>query len=96
MPIVPQLEALPVEGTEFIPSTVRDSFDGSGPEVLTYPQWLERQPARVQRDVLGATRFRLFRDGNANLRAFVNDRGRQLTLEELRLRSPQIFEAAGL
>lgn len=98
MPIVPGLRALPVdpEIQTILPATVADSFDGKGPEVLTYPEWLRRQPQRVQRRVLGPTRFALFQTGEIGPRGFVNDRGRRLTIDELRARHRDLFEEAGL
>ena len=96
MPIVPGLRALPTDDKQFLPSTIKESFDGKGPQVLTYDKWLKGQPASVQKDVLGPTRFALFKTGDIELKGFVNDRGTRRTLDELRLRSPKIFDAAGL
>lgn len=55
--------------------------DGS----TTYQQWLKRQSASFQDDVLGPTRGRLFREG-LELDRFVDDSGRQYTLDQLRSR----------
>ena len=96
MPIVPGLKALPTDKDQFLPSTIKESFDGKGPQVLTYDKWLKGQPASVQKDVLGPSRFALFKTGDIELKGFVNDRGTRRTLDELRLRSPKIFDAAGL
>jgi SPP1 gp7 family putative phage head morphogenesis protein len=96
MPIVPSIRALPVDDKQFLPSTAKEAFDGKGPQVLTYDKWLKGQPAKVQREVLGPTRFALFQTGEIELRGFVNDRGTRRTLPELRARSPKIFDMAGL
>ncbi len=98
MPIVPGLRALPVdpERQVILPATVKDSFDGKGPQVLTYDKWLRSQPAAAQRDILGPTRFALFQTGEIELRGFVNDRGVTRTIDELRARSAKIFDMAGL
>lgn len=96
MPIVPGLQALDVEGKGILPATVAEQFDGKGPQVLTYPEWLASQSTRLQREVLGPTRFALWQTGEIELRGFVNDRGVRRTLEELRLRIPQVFDMAGL
>lgn len=96
MPIVPGLRALPTDDKQFLPSTIKESFDGKGPQVLTYGKWLKGQSAAVQKDVLGPTRFALFKTGDIDLKGFVNDRGTRRTLDELRLRSPKLFDAAGL
>jgi hypothetical protein len=55
-------------------------------EVPDYEDWLRRQTADVQREVLGPTRHRLWRSGRVRLDRFVNDRGRVLTLAELERR----------
>lgn len=98
MPIVPKLRALPVdeERQRILPATVAERFDGQGPQVLTYPEWLRSRPARVQREILGPTRFALFQTGEIDLRGFVNDRGRRLTLRELRARHADLFDAADI
>lgn len=49
-----------------------------------YDEWLSRQPASVQDDILGKTRGKLFRDGGLPMKGFVSRKGEELTLEELR------------
>jgi len=49
----------------------------------TYAQWLKRQPPKVQDDILGPTRGRMFRDGVLSVDRFVDMKGKALTLEEL-------------
>ncbi len=95
MPIIPNLRAIPADDKQFLPSTVADSFDGKSPQVLTYPAWLKSQRVEVQKDVLGPSRFALFKEG-VPMQGFVNDRNKVLTLAELRIRSPRIFSMAGL
>ena len=96
MPIIPGLRALDIEGKQILPATVRDSFDGKGPKVLTYPEWLKGQSVKLQKEVLGPTRFALWRTGEIQLKGFVNDRGTTRTLKELRSRIPMIFDMAGI
>lgn len=60
-----------------------DENIGSTPSNVTYQDWLKRQPAKFQDDVLGATRGRLFRDG-LTLDKFVDASGRQYSLDQLR------------
>lgn len=62
----------------------------------TYPEWLGRQPAAVQDDVLGATRARLFRSGALKLDRFVDSKGKVLTLDQLRAKDSAAFAKAGL
>lgn len=74
----------------------RASRDGPVDANLTYAEWLKRQPASVQDDVLGPTRGELFRSGGLQMDAFYNDRGRWLTLEQLRARDAAAFKRAGV
>lgn len=70
------------------------TYDKDGNEIggkqvpinMTYSDWLKRQPEAVINEVLGKERSRLFRDGKLELSQFVNNRGRTLTLEELKKR----------
>lgn len=62
----------------------------------TYESWLKRQPAWFQDDVLGVTRGKLFRRGDLSIGRFVDDRGKTLTLDELRRLEPFAFEKANL
>jgi SPP1 gp7 family putative phage head morphogenesis protein len=50
----------------------------------SYAQWLRRQPAAFQDEVLGPGRADLFRKGTLPLSRFVDENGRELTLAELR------------
>lgn len=69
---------------------------GTVPASTTYGQWLSRQTAAFQDDVLGATRGALFRRGGLSLDRFVDSSGRQYTLPELVRRDRQAFLDAGL
>ena len=55
---------------------------GQVPAETTYDQWLRRQSAEFQDDVLGPARGRLFR-GGMTLDRFVDHTGRRVTLDEL-------------
>ena len=63
---------------------------------MTYQEWMKRQPASFQDDVLGKTRGALFRRGGLQLDQFVNRAGDELPLRELARRHAQAFRAAGL
>jgi SPP1 gp7 family putative phage head morphogenesis protein len=56
---------------------------GTVPATTTYEQWLKRQPVSFQNEVLGKTRAKLWRSGNAELGDFVDRSGKVLTLEQL-------------
>lgn len=57
---------------------------GEIPESETYPKWLAGQPAEVQDEVLGKKKGALYRSGKVKITGFVDERGRELTLAELR------------
>lgn len=95
VPITFSWRELGIEVDEINPST-RASMDGQVPAETTYSEWLQRQSARRQDEILGATRGKLLRDGGLRLDGFYNDRGKWLTLDELRQRDTAAFERAGL
>lgn len=92
-PIVKGLQALDPGKTS---AQAEIDFDGKPPQVLTYREWFAGRSERFQRQVLGPTRFKLFQTGQIGLEKFVNDRGVQLTLAELRRKVPELFEEAGI
>jgi|SRR5690554_58813 len=58
----------------------------------SYAQWLKRQPAEAQREWLGESRYKLWRDGNYELSRFSDPRtGREYSLDELRARDRATF-----
>lgn len=69
---------------------------GRVPARTTYQDWLSRQPADIQDDILGPMRGKLFREGGLTLDRFVNRAGDELSLDELRARNRAAFEKAGL
>lgn len=60
-------------------------------QTTTYQSWLRRQPASFQDEVLGKTRGALFRRGELPISKFVDQRGKTLTLDELRKVEPEVF-----
>ena len=48
---------------------------------ITFDDWLKDQSAETQKEVLGATRYKLFQEG-VKINQFV-DNGRVLTIDEL-------------
>lgn len=68
---------------------------GTVPPQTNYPEWLSRQSAAFQDDVLGPTRGALFRRGGLEVNQFVDQTGRSLTLEQLQTAHPGAFQAAG-
>ncbi len=69
---------------------------GQVPAKVTYEQWLKRQSASFQDDVLGPSRGKLFRQGGITLDRFVDNTGKEYTLKELKRRDREAFKEAGL
>ncbi|HET6527788.1 MAG TPA: hypothetical protein VFG39_03470, partial [Balneolaceae bacterium] len=74
------------------PKGTRASMSGQVPEDVTYLQWLKRQSADIQKEALGASRYRLWKQGDIEITSFVSDTGEILTLEQLRRKEADIFE----
>lgn len=69
---------------------------GRVPARTTYQEFLFRQTASFQDEVLGPTRGKLFRTGGLKVYEFVDRGGNQLTLAELADARPGAFIKAGL
>jgi hypothetical protein len=95
VPVTKSWRDLGVDMDEFTPGS-RASMDGQVPAETTYPQWLEKQSAARQDQVLGPTRGRLYRDGNLPVDRMYDNKGAFITLEELRARDAEAFKRAGL
>lgn len=94
---------IPVLKDEFareIPGSTRPSTGPDGVEQVSsktsYGEWLARQSASFQSDVLGPARYELFSKGELPIDRFVDNDGRTLTLKELREREPMAFQRSGL
>lgn len=65
-------------------STTRTVLKGMEPlKRETYGEWLKRQPAADQDDILGPARGKLFREGRLTVDRFVDMRGKRVPLEKL-------------
>lgn len=69
---------------------------GRVPASTNYQDFLSRQPAAFQDEVLGPTRGRLFRSGGLTVQNFVDRSGNELTLAQLAETKPEAFIKAGL
>ena len=65
-------------------SSQRASMDGQVPADTTYSDWLQRQSAGRQDQILGPVRGKLLRDGGLSLGDFYDSRGRWMTLDQLK------------
>lgn len=74
----------------------RSAMDGPVSEKVDYESWLKSQPADVQREILGDSRYELFAKGGLTVDNFVDQRGVQYTLDQLRALNPVAWGKAGL
>jgi SPP1 gp7 family putative phage head morphogenesis protein len=81
VPVVRSWKELGIDLDEASEGT-RASMNGQVAEKTTYGAWLKKQPASVQKDVLGKKRYQMFKEGGG-IDRFVQD-GRVLTLDELK------------
>lgn len=63
----------------------RASMNGQVPADMSYSDWLKKQSKDVQDDVLGKGKAELFRKGEP-IERFINEKGKEVTLDELRKR----------
>lgn len=64
------------------PFATRRSRAGEVAYNMSYRQWFSRQEAAVQKDILGASRYKLFKQDKIAITKFV-DRGKMITLNKL-------------
>ena len=74
----------------------RSAMDGPVSEKVDYEKWLRDQPEDVQREVLRGVRYELFTKGKLPLDRFVDDRGIEYTLDQLRALNPVAWGKAKL
>jgi hypothetical protein len=86
VPIVKSWRELGVDLDE-APEGARASMNGQVASTIKYPDWLKDQPAVFQRDVLGASRYAMWKNGTP-LSRFVDD-ARVLTLGEMKKREAE-------
>jgi hypothetical protein len=89
-PVTKSWRELGIPIDEISPSE-RASMDGQVPAETNFSQWLQRQSAARQDQVLGAERGKLIREGGLKLPDLYAPNGRYLTLEELRERDAASF-----
>ena len=75
-------------------SGTRASIDGQVSADLSYNDWLKRQSKAFQVDVLGKQKAELFRKGNLTMDQFVNNKGQELTLDQLEAKYPNAWGKA--
>lgn len=86
---------LGVDIDEFSPG-MQSSMNGVVPSDITFTTWLKSQSAATQKEILGASRYKLFKTGKINVDYFTDSQGNTLTLDQLRKKDSDLFDAAGL
>ena len=94
-PVTKSFRELGLDIDEIGPGT-RASMDGQVPGDLTYGDWLKKQSAARQDEILGTARAALMRKGGLPFDSFYSPRGDVLTLDQLRQRDAAAFRKAGL
>lgn len=95
VPVLRSWRELGIAADDLPPGT-RASMDGQVPAGLTYREWLQRQPAARQIEILGPTRAALIRNGGLELPDLYTANGQPLTLAQLAERDRRAFDRAGV
>lgn len=82
-PVLKSFREIGIDLDEAPPGT-RASMNGQVPETKTYKTWLKGQSTKIQKEALGPTKYKLWKQGKVELGDFVNDKGQVLTLQQLR------------
>lgn len=77
-------------------STVSVFKGVANPEHPTYAEWLAKQSAETQKEILGPSRYKLYKDGGLTVDRFVDYSGKQYTLDQLRALDSAAFAKANL
>jgi len=91
LPILKSFRELGVD-IEEMPASTRSSKDGQVRSDISFNDWLHGQPAKVQKDILGATRQKLFIEGKLPLERFTDSKGVVYTLDELKKKNEGTFK----
>ena len=73
-PITKSWQELGLDAGDY-PAGARASADGEVPGKLTYKEWLDKQPAEIQREVLGPTRYDIMVEEAKPVSYFYDDGG---------------------
>lgn len=95
VPVTKSWKELGFDFDELTPAT-RASMDGQVPADQSYSDWLAKQSAGRQDQILGPTRGALVRSGGLDIDDMYTPRGQWLTLDQLKDRHAAAFRRAGL
>lgn len=79
-----------------IPKDERGDIIGQVNANTTYPQWFKNQSAAFQKEVLGPTKYDLYKKGGYTMDRFVDELGKPYTIAELRALDEKTFKELGL
>lgn len=79
-----------------IPKNERTGKIGQVDANTTYPQWFAKQSAEFQKEVLGKTKYELYKKGGFSLDKFVDPLNKPYTIAELRNLDSEAFKRLGL
>ena len=79
-----------------IPKDERKDIIGQVDANVNYPEWFSKQSAVFQKEVLGPTKFDLYKNGGFTFDKFVDPLGKPYTIAELRELDKQTFRRLGL
>ena len=79
-----------------IATSTRASVDGQVPADLTYGEWLRKQSAARQDEIVGPTRGALMRSGGLSFDELYTARGDYISLDDLKKKDAAAFKRAGL
>lgn len=79
-----------------IPKGEREGKIGQIDANTTYPEWFKRQDVEFQKEVLGKTKYELYKNGGFTFDKFIDPIGKQYTIAELKLLDAETFKRLGL
>lgn len=81
-PITKSYSELGIPPQELTPEQ-KEYLSGAIPDRQTYFQWFANQPARIQKQILGARRYNAYKAGGIKIEQYFNN-GNRLTIKELK------------
>tara|TARA_R110000803_G_scaffold99579_3_gene167694 strand:- start:259 stop:1305 length:1047 start_codon:yes stop_codon:yes gene_type:complete len=95
IPVIKSLRELGIDADEVLNASTRSSMNGQVSDELNYDRWLRTQKNTFQNEVLGRKKAKLFRAG-LKMDRFIDRKGNELTLDQLKQRDSAAWARAGL
>ena len=95
IPVIKSLRELGIDADEVPNASTRSSMNGQVSDELNYDRWLRTQKNTFQNEVLGRKKAKLFRAG-LKMDRFIDRKGNELTLDQLKQRDSAAWAKAGL